>query len=44
MNWQDKLTTAFIHILMWWCVLICLCGAVTLTAIMIKFAYKLVIK
>lgn len=44
MNWQDKLTTAFLHILMWWGALIVLGALSALTALFIKLSYNILIK
>jgi hypothetical protein len=44
MNWQDKLTTAFLHIVMVWGMLIFLGALSALTAVFIKLTYSILIK
>jgi len=44
MNWQDKLTIAFLHIVMIWGALIVLGALSALTAVFIKLSYNILIK
>jgi hypothetical protein len=44
MNWQDKLTTVFLHIVMVWGMLIFLGALSALTAVSIKLTYNILVK
>jgi hypothetical protein len=44
MNWQDKLTTAFLHIVMVWGALIFLGALAALTAVSLKLTYNILFK